>query len=100
MTTLSRYGESGWRLPARGIGRWVGLLQAIGTRVGLPLLGLSRLKAEDQAAYTHEYYKEHDNRVEVQSDSILAEKLVAPWLDLRIEGVYDAISGATPIGAP
>jgi hypothetical protein len=75
-------------------------LSVLGLRLGLPLLAVLRLKAEDQAAYRHEWYQEHDGRVEVQTDSVLIQKILAPWLQIRAEGVYDAISGATPIGVP
>ena len=75
-------------------------LRALALRLGLPLLTLLRLKAEDQAVYRHEWYKEHDGRVEVQSESALVQTILAPWLEVKAEGVYDAISGATPIGVP
>jgi len=67
---------------------------------GLPLLTISRLKAQSQVDYKHEWYKEHDGRVEVQSDTALIQAILAPWLEIRATGIYDAISGATPIGIP
>jgi hypothetical protein len=68
--------------------------------VGLPLCFLTRLEGEDLFSYRHDFYQEHQGRTEVQTDTFLVQKILAPWLDLRVEGVYDAISGATPIGAP
>lgn len=70
------------------------------SRFGLPLLLLARAHAEDQVGYRHDYYQEQDGRVGVNSDAALVQKILTPWLELKADFVYDAISGATPIGAP
>jgi len=66
----------------------------------LQVLQLQRTRAEGQVAYRYEYYKEKDDRIEVQTsaalfDVTLKEGLVA----LKGEVVHDALSGATPSGA-
>ena len=71
-----------------------------GARVGLPMLTLAQLRAEDQAGYRHESYREENSRIRVETDSFLVQKLLTPWLDLKATATYDAISGATPTGAP
>src|SRR5947207_11918521 len=57
-------------------------------------------RGEDQVDYRFEDYLEEDGRIGVQTQSWLFEKELAPWLSLKGTAVYDAISGATPTGAP
>lgn len=38
--------------------------------------------------------------MEVQTETLRLQTTIAPWMDLTVRGVYDGISGATPIGAP
>jgi hypothetical protein len=71
-----------------------------GAGVGLPMLTLAQLRAEDQVGYRHEFYQEDASRILVGTDTLLVQKLLTPWLDLDVMGVHDAISGATPIGVP
>ncbi len=66
----------------------------------LQVLQIQRTRAEDQVAYRYEFYKENDNRIQVQTsaalfDVALKEGLVA----IKGEYVHDALSGATPSGA-
>ena len=77
-----------------------GRVAAVGLAVALYLLQLNCTLAEDQFDYRYESYKEDNGRIGVDTHSWLFEKRVAPWLALQGEAVYDAISGATPIGAP
>jgi hypothetical protein len=58
------------------------------------------LRAEDHADYRFEDYLEDAGRIGVQTHSWLFEKELASWLSIKGSAVYDAISGATPTGAP
>jgi hypothetical protein len=74
---------------------------ALGLALILLLLQMQRGQAEDQVAYRYEYYQEDDQRIQVLThgllfDVTLKEGLVAVAGEL----VHDAVSGATPSGAP
>jgi len=67
----------------------------------LQLLQMQRVRAEDQIAYRYEYYKEDDGRIEVQTHSMLFDVTLKEGLvSIAGEYVHDAVSGATPSGAP
>lgn len=66
----------------------------------LRLLTPSRAGAEDHADLKYERYLEDDNRIEVGTFSVLAEKSLTASLSARGEFVHDVISGATPTGGP
>ena len=67
--------------------------------VSLPIVA-AQAHAEDSIGYTHETYSEDHGRMEVQTESIRASARLSPLLDITVRGVYDGISGATPIVAP
>src|SRR3954470_12213645 len=69
-------------------------------RLGLPILTLTHARADDQVSYRHESYQEDNNRIRVETETALIKAILAPWLDVKVTAVYDAISGATPTGAP
>ena len=71
-----------------------------GLAVALYLLQLNRALAEDHVDYRFESYREDGGRIGVDTHSWLFEKSITPWLSIQGEAVYDAIAGATPIGAP
>ena len=71
-----------------------------GAGVGLPMLTLAQLRAEDQVGYRHEFYQEDNGRIQLETESLLVQKILTPWLDLKVSATYDAISGATPTGVP
>ena len=73
---------------------------AVGVAVGLYMLPLHRGSAEDYADYRFESYQEDAGRIAVDTQSWLFETGLTPWLSLKGTAVYDAISGATPTGAP
>lgn len=73
---------------------------AIGLAVTLYLLQLNRALAEDHVDYRYENYREEGGRMGVDTHSVLFETKLFPWLSIQGEAVYDAISGATPTGAP
>ena len=60
----------------------------------------TRARGEDHADYRFEYYSEENGRIQVATQGILFEQMLAPWAKLRGKAVYDSISGATPTGAP
>ena len=66
----------------------------------LPLLPLRRAEGEERVDLKTLYYKEDGNRMQVFAPSASFEKEITPSLTIKIQGVYNAISGATPTGAP
>ena len=75
--------------------------QALALALMLQLLQLQRSAAENQLGYRYQYYQEDANRIQVQANAVyfdftLKEGLVA----VSGEYVHDAVSGATPSGAP
>jgi hypothetical protein len=54
----------------------------------------------DDVSYRHEFYREDDHRMKVDTDSASFDIGLGPHVRLTGEYVYDAISGATPTGAP
>ena len=57
-------------------------------------------QAESAATYKFQEYHEANGRIEVQSQSALIEQSLGTDTRLKITGVIDAISGATPTGQP
>lgn len=68
--------------------------------VGVPLLAAAQARGDDQIGYVHESYVEDHGRMSVETETVRLQLTLTPWLDVTARGVYDAISGATPIGAP
>jgi hypothetical protein len=75
---------------------------ALGLALVLPLLRLSRASAQEEntVGYRHEFYREDNNRISVDTDSIHFDVGLGSHVRLNGEVVFDAISGATPTGAP
>ncbi len=83
------------RVPRRA--QWM----AVSMALILPLLRVNRsFGQEDVAGYRKSYYQEDDNRISVTTDTVQFD--VGLRDNLRVNGdvVIDAISGATPTGAP
>lgn len=59
-----------------------------------------RADAEDRLDFKYMMYQEDNDRIRVLTPALLFEKEFSPTLSLKIEGVYNAISGASPTGAP
>jgi hypothetical protein len=57
-------------------------------------------RAEDTVAYRYEDYQEEAGRVRVHTQTAYFETDLNPRVAVKGEFVYDAISGATPTGAP
>ena len=68
--------------------------------LALQLLPLRRAAGEDRLDLKYMYYQEDDGRVGVQSPAVLYETDLSPTLTIKLEGIYNAISGATPTGIP
>src|SRR5690348_15731405 len=69
--------------------------------LSLPFIAASRARAADGSlGFSHESYSEDHGRMDVQTETLRAQATLTPWLDLTLRGIYDGISGATPIGAP
>ena len=66
----------------------------------LLMLPLRRSQAEDRVDFTVGYYLEDHHRVDVWTSALLWETEVAPHTTMRLQGVYDVVSGASPTGAP
>ena len=65
------------------------------------LVRTSPARAEDdQVDYRHEYYQEDDSRMRINTDSVFANADINQHFGLTGTYVEDAISGATPTGAP
>jgi hypothetical protein len=61
---------------------------------------LRRAEAEDRFDFKTLYYQEDGNRMRVIAPTTLFEKELQNAVTIRIEGIYNDISGATPTGAP
>lgn len=59
-----------------------------------------RAAAEDRLDFKVAYYLEDDDRMKILSPSFLYETDLSQTLTIKITGVYDSMSGATPTGAP
>jgi hypothetical protein len=75
---------------------------AISLAIVLPLLRLSRVSAADDSyvGYRREFYREDNDRISVDTDSHSFDVGVTSNVRITGNAVYDAISGATPTGAP
>src|SRR5581483_9884267 len=72
----------------------------VGLALALYVLQLNRALAEDHVDYRYENYREDGGRIGDDTHSWLFEVKALPWLSIQGEAVWDAISGATPTGAP
>jgi len=68
--------------------------------IALPVLLAQRLRGEDHVDYRFHDYNEEGNRIHVQTHSAFCEWAASSSVTLAGEFVYDAISGASPTGAP
>ena len=71
--------------------------------LALPLLRLSRAPVhaeENNLGYRHEFYREDNDRIHVDTDSFYFDLGLQSSVRLNGSVVIDAISGATPLGAP
>jgi hypothetical protein len=68
--------------------------------LGLPLLLAQRVRGEDHVDYRFHHYQEQADRIRVQTHSGFFDWSPRAAVTLSGEVVYDAISGASPTGAP
>src|SRR5665213_2735461 len=68
--------------------------------VSVPILAATQARSDDQFSFLHESYVEDHGRMSVNTDALRIHETFFPWLDVTARGVYDAVSGATPTGAP
>ena len=74
---------------------------AVGTTVVLLAISLPRrARGEDLTDFKVMYYMEDDNRIDVLSPTFQIQKDLSSSLTIKIDGIYNSISGATPTGAP
>jgi hypothetical protein len=68
----------------------------------LPLLGLARASGQEEnyVGYRHEWYNEDDQRMNIGTDTAAFNVKLSQLLSVNGQVVFDAISGATPNGAP
>lgn len=59
-----------------------------------------RARAENSVAYKYSDYKESNGRIAVQTQGAYIEKDLGTEMHLKLEGILDAITGATPSGQP
>ncbi|MBU0677501.1 MAG: DUF3570 domain-containing protein [Verrucomicrobia bacterium] len=81
--------------------------RALFPRAGALLLAIAlqtspvrRSEAEERIDFKTLIYQEDDDRIRVIAPAIQVEKKLSDSLTIRIEGIYNSISGATPTGAP
>lgn len=66
--------------------------------MALQIAPLRRALGEDRLDFKYMYYQEDDDRMAVQSPAVLYEADLSDTLTIKLEGIYNAISGATPTG--
>ncbi|HLP76586.1 MAG TPA: DUF3570 domain-containing protein [Candidatus Paceibacterota bacterium] len=64
----------------------------------LYLAGPARSRGEDRVDYRYEDYSEENGRIHIKTHGVYFDTTLAPWLSLKGNYIYDAISGATPLG--
>jgi hypothetical protein len=57
-------------------------------------------RGDDSVAYKFENYREEDGRITVETQSSTVDQDLGPLTHLTLMGTIDAVSGATPTGAP
>lgn len=57
-------------------------------------------RAENSVAYKYSDYRESGGRISVQTQGAYIEKDLGTEMHLKLEGILDAIAGATPSGQP
>jgi hypothetical protein len=61
---------------------------------------LKRARAEERLDFKTMLYQEDDDRMRIIAPTFLYEHDLSPTLTIRLEGIYNSISGASPTGAP
>ncbi len=80
-----------------GIRSWV----VVHVAVVLLFLAIPRRAfSEDRVDLKALYYQESDHRMQIISPTFMVEHDLSSTLTIKIDGIYNSISGATPSGAP
>lgn len=79
--------------PRRSLAIWILVLGLYGTP-------LKRSRAEDRLDFKTMYYQEDDDRMRIIAPMALFERDLSSTLTIKLEGIYNSISGASPTGAP
>ena len=87
-----------WNTPA-GHMRKAYLIAALSVTIHVTA-PIRKATAEDRLDFKYMYYQETDGRMQILAPTLLYEKDLSDTLTIRIDGIYNAISGATPTGAP
>jgi hypothetical protein len=74
-------------------------LRALGVAALLVWLA-PRARAENSISYKYEDYREANNRIAVQTHGVHIEQDLGTATHLKLDGIHDAIAGATPTGQP
>ncbi|HVU18199.1 MAG TPA: DUF3570 domain-containing protein [Candidatus Didemnitutus sp.] len=57
-------------------------------------------RADGSLSYKYADYREADGRIKVETNGVLAEQDLGPDTQVKVQGIIDAIAGATPTGQP
>lgn len=57
-------------------------------------------RAENSLSYKYQSYREADGRINVETSGAVVDQDLGTEMHLKLEGVMDAITGATPSGVP
>src|SRR5262245_48309544 len=57
-------------------------------------------RAENSLSYKYEDYREDDGRIAVKTHGVHVEQDLGTEMHLKLDGIHDAITGATPTGQP
>lgn len=68
--------------------------------LGLSLWSYRLARAENSASYKYADYREADGRIVVRTQNALVEQDLGTDMHVKVQGVIDAIAGATPNGQP
>jgi hypothetical protein len=79
-------------------------IRTLGLSTGLAgwlfLMAPRLVRADNSLSYKYEDYSEAGGRIAVRTQGVLLEQDLRPDLRVKVEGVIDAIAGATPNGQP
>ncbi len=83
-----------------GATHWRNTAQAVALSLLLQVLPLRRASGENNVDSKFLYYEEEHGRMKVYGPSISSEVDLSSTLTLKVGALYNAISGASPTGAP
>lgn len=75
-------------------------LRALGLAAVLVWLAPRGARAENSLSYKYEDYREAGGRIAVRTHGVHVEQDLGTEMHLKLDGLHDAITGATPTGVP